>query len=474
MDIVGRIREQELLSECLHSKRPEFVAVYGRRRVGKTFLVREFFKNRFAFYATGVAGARMRDQLRSFHESLRDWGSEDGIAPKDWFEAFSRLRTILRCEDVVREWGTGKLVVFLDELPWMDTPRSDFRAALDHFWNSWGSAQSDLLLIVCGSATSWMIEHLIDDHGGFYNRVTRQISLAPFTLSECDQYLRSARCGFTRRQVVECHMVFGGIPYYLNNIDRKYSLAQNIDRLCFAKTGGLRGEFERIYASLFKRSERHVAIVRALATRLGGLTRTDLAAREEIGGGEPLSKALRELEQCGFIRQYQDFTKAEYGRFYQLIDPFSLFHLRFLDKPAFDSWTAYYGSQGHAAWCGYAFELVCLLHVDQMRRALGIAGMQTRVCSWRSKKSNPSAQIDLLIDRRDDVINVCEMKFSRGEFSIDAAYERALLNKLEAFGSEVGGRKALHLTMVTMEGVARNAHSDVVQREITAADLFGD
>ena len=471
MEIIGRAQEQERLTACLESPRPEFVAVYGRRRVGKTFLIREFFKNRFAFYASGVADGKMRAQLKSFNDSLREHGCQQRAIPKDWFEAFARLRTLLESDGALREPGSGKLVVFLDELPWMDTPRSDFRAALDRFWNMWGSARPDLLLIVCGSATSWMIDNLIDDHGGFYNRVTRQMSLSPFTLAECEEYFAHSRAGMTRRQVVECYMTFGGIPYYLNLIDRKYSLAQNIDQLCFSQTGELRFEFDRLYRSLFRHSERHAAIVRALAQRSGGLLRTELAAMEGIGDGRPLTSALRELEQCGFVRQYHDFIKPKNGQVYQLIDPFSLFHLRFLDSGEVGSWVSYYGTPGHAAWRGLAFELVCLLHVDQIKRALGISGVETREASWRAKTS-PGAQIDLLIDRRDDVISVCEMKYASEQFVISAEYAKALRAKLEAFEREVHPRKALHLTMVTMEGIARNAHSDIVQREVVADELF--
>ena len=471
MEIIGRKREQELLATCLESPRPEFVAVYGRRRVGKTYLVREFFKNRFAFYASGVAGAKTREQLRSFNDSLREAGSSERIIPKDWFEAFARLRKLLESDDAVREAGSGKLVLFLDELPWMDTPRSDFRAALDRFWNMWASSRPDLLLIVCGSATSWMIDNLIDDHGGFYNRVTRQISLAPFTLSECEEYFLHVHAGMTRRQIVECYMVFGGIPYYLNLIDRKYSLAQNIDQLCFSRAGQLRFEFDRLYQSLFRHSKRHVAIVRALARTSGGMLRTDLACIDGIGDGQPLTRALRELEQCGFVRKYRDFTKAKSGHIYQLVDPFSLFHLRFLDDEMVGSWLSYHGTPSHAAWRGYAFELICLLHVEQVKRALGIWGIETNEMAWRARR-HPGAQIDLLIDRRDDVISVCEMKYVQGQLSIDADYAKALSAKLDAFEREAKPRKALHLTMITMEGVAHNAHYDIVQREVIVDDLF--
>jgi hypothetical protein len=475
MSLVGRRHEQEQLETCLWSGRPEFVAVYGRRRVGKTYLVREFFKNRFAFYATGTAQKKTRDQLRAFHEALRNAGDTTRAMPGDWFEAFSRLRALLEGDDVAREPGSGRRVVFLDELPWMDTPRSDFRAAFDFFWNSWASAQDDLLMIACGSATSWMIDNLIEDHGGFYNRVTRQIHLKPFSLLETQELLDMQNLGFTQAQVLEAYMVFGGIPFYLNLLDRKYSLAQNVDQLCFGRGGQLCNEFERLFASLFRRSERHVAIVRALAQTNRGMLRTELSARPEIGDGEPLTKALRGLEQCGFIRGYQSYVTRSKGRVFQLVDPFSRFYLRFLaktDDHGPTSWVDFHRTPEYFAWRGLAFENVCLLHVRQIKAALGISGISTAEYAWHSRGTNPGAQIDLLIDRADGVVNVCEAKFMDGELAIDASMAEDLRRRLDVFQAEVKPRKALHLTIISVSGVARNAYYDTVQRVITADDLF--
>ena len=472
MALIGRKREMDLLDRCLQSGRPEFVAVYGRRRVGKTYLIRQYFKDGFAFYATGVAGGKTRDQLKAFNAKLRDYGSPERTIPRDWFEAFGRLQRLLGREDVRRDRVSSRVIVFLDEIPWMDTARSDFRPAFDFFWNGWASAQDDIVLIACGSAASWMISNLIDDHGGFYNRVTRQIRLLPFTLAECEELYRQEGIAFSRRQMVESYMVFGGIPYYLNAIDRRASLAQNVDQLCFGEAAELRHELERLFRSLFKHGDRHLAIVAALAERTGGLLRAELEGRPEIGGGKALTAALAELEESGFIRRYKDYSRKVRGAHYQVIDPFTLFSLRFLGDGGPESWMAFVNSAAHASWSGLSFELVCLLHADQIKAALGVAAVQSSQSAWRSSKADPGAQIDLIIDRADDVVNLCEMKFSGEPFAIDKAYYQSLQRKIAAFRKETGTRKAIHLTVVTLSGLVHNAYWNDVQQELTVEDLF--
>lgn len=472
MKIIGREPEQRLLSDCLASGRPEFIAVYGRRRVGKTYLIREYFNRNFAFYATGVADLNMKGQLELFRQSLLDCGGSFDCSPRDWFEAFRMLRSLLEQDNVRRDPASGRIVVFLDELPWMDTPRSSFKSALDHFWNSWASSREDLVLIVCGSAASWVIDNLLRDTGGLHNRVTRQIHLQPFTLRECEQLFENNGIPMTRQQVMESYMVFGGIPYYLNCFDRRLSTAQNIDVICFQETGQLHYEFSRLYASLFRHSEKHMSIIRALASSKGGMTRAELAKEKFISDGQSLSTALMELEQCGFIRKYQVLSGVRQNWYYQVIDPFTLFSLKFMESGSIRSWISHVGTPGYYVWRGNAFELVCLLHVRQIKAALGIQGVESTEYSWHSRLLHPGAQIDLLIDRKDDVINLCEMKFSTEEFEIDASCEKQLQNKLDVFRSETGSKKALHLTMVTSGGLTHSAYRGCVVNEVTGDDLF--
>ena len=469
--IIGRKEEQQILRSAVQSENSEFVAVYGRRRVGKTYLIRETFGYKFTFQHTGLAKGNTKEQLFSFAISLRDAGYDDCPIPKSWLEAFSRLSTYLKNST------DEKKIVFLDELPWMDTPRSNFISAFEHFWNGWASARKDIVLIICGSATSWIINKVINDHGGLHNRVTKQIALQPFTLKECEMFAQSKGLEMSRYQLAECYMVFGGIPYYWSLLEKGLSLAQNIDKIIFAKNGKLSNEFDQLYASLFKSPEQYIDIVTALGKKKAGMTREEIIAATDKYSNGALSKVLDELEYCGFIRKYNGFDKKSKQAIYQLIDNYTLFYFKFIQQNENNDehfWSASIDSAMHRAWSGLAFERLCMAHTQQIKAALGIAGVLSNVYSWRKEADETSdgAQIDLLIDRKDQVINLCEMKYSLSEYIIDAEYEQKLRNKKSVFIDTTNTRKAVHLTMVTTFGIKANAHSGIVQNEITLEDLF--
>ncbi len=469
--IIGRKEEQQILHSAVQSENSEFVAVYGRRRVGKTFLIRETFGYKFTFQHTGLAKGNTKEQLFSFAISLRDAGYDDCPIPKSWLEAFSLLPTYLKNST------DEKKIVFLDELPWMDTPRSNFISAFEHFWNGWASARKDIVLIICGSATSWIINKVINDHGGLHNRVTKQIALQPFTLKECEMFAQSKGLEMSRYQLAECYMVFGGIPYYWSLLEKGQSLSQNIDKIIFAKNGKLSNEFNQLYASLFKSPEQYIDIVTALGKKKAGMTREEIIAATDKYSNGALSKVLDELEYCGFIRKYNGFDKKSKQAIYQLIDNYTLFYFKFIQQNENNDehfWSASIDSAMHRAWSGLAFERLCMAHTQQIKAALGIAGVLSNVYSWRKEADEMSdgAQIDLLIDRKDQVINLCEMKYSLSEYAIDAEYEQKLRNKKSAFIDATNTRKAVHLTMVTTFGIKANAHSGIVQNEITLEDLF--
>ena len=471
MNIIGREREKDIIAKCLESKKPEFLVVYGRRRVGKTYLIREYFNEKFSFYTTGIPNQKTRSQLKAFNESLSNYGDDTGRVPKDWFEAFRRLRKILESKEVYRDAISGKRVVFIDEVPWMDTARSDFKSAFDFFWNSWGSAQEDLLLIVCGSATSWIILNILNDKGGFHNRVTKQMRINPFNLNECKQFYIDNGINFSRDQIIESYMIFGGIPYYLNLLDSRLSLTQNVDNLIFDERGDLHYEYDHLFGSLFKRPDNHIKIIETIASQKRGLQRTDLVSQSGVPDGDGLTKAIRELEQCGFIRQYKNIANAQNGCFYQLIDPFVLFCLYFRNGKI-KSWQSFIKSPDYYAWRGNAFETVCLEHIPQIKLALGISGIESSEYSWKSKKKKGGAQIDLLIDRRDDVINLCEMKCTDKPYEVKAEYRENLINKITVFTEEVNPKKSVHVTLVTSNGYKRNEYSDVIQNVVEPDDLF--
>ncbi|MBQ9137306.1 MAG: ATP-binding protein [Alistipes sp.] len=469
--IIGRKEEQQILRSAIQSENSEFVAVYGRRRVGKTFLIRETFGYKFTFQHTGLAKGNTKEQLFSFAISLRDAGYDDCPIPKSWLEAFSLLSTYLKNST------DEKKIIFLDELPWMDTARSNFISAFEHFWNGWASARKDIVLIICGSATSWIINKVINDHGGLHNRVTKQIALQPFTLKECEMFAQSKGFEMSRYQLAECYMVFGGIPYYWSLLEKGLSLSQNIDKIIFAKNGKLSNEFNQLYASLFKSPEQYIDIVTALGKKKAGMTREEIIAATDKYSNGALSKVLDELEYCGFIRKYNGFDKKSKQAIYQLIDNYTLFYFKFIQQNENNDehfWSASIDSAMHRAWSGLAFERLCMAHTQQIKAALGIAGVLSNVYSWRKEADETSdgAQIDLLIDRKDQVINLCEMKYSLSEYAIDAEYEQKLRNKKSAFIDTTNTRKAVHLTMVTTFGIKVNAHSGIVQNEITLEDLF--
>ena len=469
--IIGRKEEQQILHSAAQSENSEFVAVYGRRRVGKTYLIRETFGYKFTFQHTGLAKGNTKEQLFSFAISLRDAGYDDCPIPKSWLEAFSLLSTYLKNST------DEKKIVFLDELPWMDTPRSNFISAFEHFWNGWASARKDIVLIICGSATSWIINKVINDHGGLHNRVTKQIALQPFTLKECEMFAKSKGLEMSRYQLAECYMVLGGIPYYWSLLEKGLSLAQNIDKIIFAKNGKLSNEFNQLYASLFKSPEQYIDIVTALGKKKAGMTREEIIAATDKYSNGALSKVLDELEYCGFIRKYNGFDKKSKQAIYQLIDNYTLFYFKFIQQNENNDehfWSASIDSAMHRAWSGLAFERLCMAHTQQIKAALGIAGVLSNVYSWRKEADETSdgAQIDLLIDRKDQVINLCEMKYSLSEYIIDAEYEQKLRNKKSAFINATNTRKAVHLTMVTTFGIKTNVHSGIVQNEVKLDDLF--
>ena len=472
MSIIGRKNEQDTISGCLESNRPEFLIVLGRRRVGKTYLIREFFNDHFSFYCTGIPDEKTRNQLKAFNESLISYGDNVKAIPKDWFEAFRRLRIILEKEDIYRDKASGKKVVFFDEVPWMDTVRSDFKSAFDFFWNSWGSVQKDLLLIVCGSATSWIINNILDDKGGFHNRITKKMYIHPFNLGECEEYYKSNGISLSRDKIIESYMIFGGIPYYLNLLDKRYSLDQNIDNLIFDNSGDLHFEFDHLFKSLFKKAENHEKVIQEMIKVKKGVRRSDLAGQSGISNGEGLTNTLRELEQCGFIRKYDNLTTEKRNCFYQITDPFVIFYMNFVKNNKIKSWESLVRKPEYYAWRGNAFEIVCLNHIAQIKGTLGISGVESMEYSWRSKKKKGGAQIDLLIDRRDDIINICEMKCTDKEFIITDEYRKELQNKVDTFIEEVNPKKSVHVTLISSNGIKRNEYTDIVQSIIDSDKLF--
>ena len=469
--MIGRIKEIARLDKSKSHDQSDFIAIYGRRRVGKTYLIREYFNYKFDFYLTGLANATKDQQLLNFHHSLLRQGTiHYDHAPDTWLEAFQRLISHIELITDPR-----KKVIFLDEIPWLDTVKSDFLIGLEHFWNHWASFRKDIILITCGSAASWMIHELINNHGGLHNRVTVRMKIEPFQLKEVELMLRDRNHVLDRYQILQIYMVTGGIPFYLDGLDPGKSAAQNIEEACFREGGFLRQEYKILFASLFKKYQHHEAVVKALASKTKGLTRKEVIVKTGMKSGGGLTRVLNELDESGFISSYTPFQLKSRNTIYRLSDFYTLFYHKFIkESNSYDEgmWINSIESPSYRAWAGYSFEQVCLTHILQIKKALGISGIASKASTWFSRSSEEGAQIDLLIDRKDQVVNICEIKYSIHPYEITKSYNEKLRNKLAVFQKETKTRKALFLTMITTYGLKKNIHSSMIQNEITMDDLF--
>lgn len=479
--IIGRTAEKAELKRLYESGRPELVVVYGRRRVGKTFLIRELFEEQFAFYHTGLAQQEMDmthqkdSQLQNFASSLRRYGKTEQGTPKDWLTAFDSLQALL--EEKMKTYPNRRQVVFIDELPWMDTPRSGFVSALEHFWNGWGAGQTSLMLIVCGSATAWISDHLLHDKGGLYGRKTCQIKLHPFTLNEAEQYYQEQGIDLNRYAQMQLYMMLGGIPYYMSFVRKSESVEQIVKNFFIGRDAKLADELEQLFVSLFTNHQECMKIIRLLSTRKTGFTRKEIAEKTELPYGGGLTKTLKALAESDFIQRYDYYGLPAKEERYRLIDFFSFFALTVLEKqtkPDADVWKGLFDKRAMDTWYGFAFETLCWNHIPQIKKALGIASVQTTEFSWRAEatEEHPGAQIDLIIRRADRIVNLCEMKFSISEYMIDKSDDASIRNKIATYQRLTQCKDSIHPVLVTTYGLIANKYSPSIQKTITMDDLF--
>ncbi len=459
--MIGRETELDILASAYASKKPELVAVFGRRRVGKTYLIGAFFEGKIDFELTGLKDATKEQQLRNFSYSLKDAQKSALLPPlpKDWLEAFHQLKTHLE------SLGNGerRKVVFIDELPWMANGKSDFLTGFSYFWNSY-AAKTNIIVVICGSATAWMIQKIINDKGGLHNRVTRRIHLQAFTLQETEAYFLSKHIVFDRYQLLLLYMTMGGIPHYLEQVEGGKSAIQNIDEICFQPDGLLRTEFDNLYSSLFTNSEHYVSIVSTLSATWKGISRMEIIAKTQISDGGGLTLMLQELEQSGFISSYIPFGKKKKDTLYRLTDCYSLFYLKFIQNiPTKEilSWQTLSQTQSFITWSCYAFENICFDHIDKIKAALGIAGVHSNQYSFLAKANEETegTQIDLLIDRQDSVISLCEVKFYNDEWVLSKTDADNLRRKKSIFRHITGTKKQIFIVLITTFGLLKNKHS---------------
>lgn len=475
-NLIGRRKECERLEKCMNATTAQLVVVYGRRRVGKTFLINQFFNNTFDFKATGAYDQPKTIQLRNFIDELNRRSNKKYKSPKDWIQAFNYLRDYLDGLSNDR-----KHVIFIDEMPWFDTHKSGFLPAFEYFWNDYGSSKDNLVFIVCGSATSWMMDNIANNKGGLFNRQTCRLFLEPFNLAQTREYLLTKGIAWSEYDITECYMIMGGIPYYLSLLDSDLSYVQNIDNLFFRKKAELWDEFEHLYHTLFISADKYIQVMECLSAKRTGYTRKEISEKVGITSNGKLTKILDNLVNSGFVRASSFFGNKKKETLYQSSDYYTNFYFRFLkDNHGIDEhyWSKAIDNPSRRSWAGLTYEQVCKDHIYQIKKKLGISGVLTSEYIWFTRANEElgtsGAQIDLLIERRDRIINICEIKFSTNEFVIDKDYDLKLRNKIDSFKRQTNTKYGIQLTMITTYGVKNNKYSSIIGNQITLEDLFDD
>ncbi|AEH01881.1 ATP-binding protein [Lacinutrix sp. 5H-3-7-4] len=474
MKIIGRKEERKTMQAIQRDKKAHMLAIIGRRRVGKTFLIREVYKNEKVFEMTGLKDANLHDQLMNFTIQMNLYfpAEKPYTKPESWLMAFSELSV------AISKSTLKKPVVFLDELPWIASKRSGFMEALAHWWNNWAS-QQNIIVVVCGSAASWMLQHVVNAKGGLHNRITKLITLMPFTLNETEAFLKEKNIVMSHYQIIQLYLALGGIPHYLDQVEKGKSAAQNINNLCFKKDGFLTTEFNNLYPALFDNAGSHIKIVKALASKASGLNRQRILKLTKLSDGGYFTNILNELEASGFISTFEPLEKSKKDTLFRLTDEYSLFYLSFMvgqNKLNKSDWLRVSETQPYKIWCGYAFENLCIKHIESIKEALGILGVETKVNSFLHRKdvNYPKGfQIDMLIDRKDNIINICEMKLYADEFAITKDYAQKLRTKREGLKTVTKSKKMVHITFISAYGVLENTHKmDLVENDFTTSIFF--
>ncbi len=469
--LVGRDFELNKMRGFMNQSESELLTVIGRRRVGKTFLIKHAYRDEIVFHITGLKDASSSLQLENFVEARNQFFVTGRLfeKPKNWLSAFSQLNQLLG------KPKKKKRVLFFDELPWLASGSDSFLKAFDHFWNTWAIDQN-LIIVICGSSASWMITNVINHKGGLHNRVTQKINLQPFTLHETEEYLLSRGINMPRKSLISLYMATGGVPYYLKEIQKGMTAVQAINDMYFGKKASLAGEFENLYRALFTNYEKHIKVIRALASKWAGLTRAEVVELTKIPTGGAISVILNELETSGFIQSIRPFGKQQRESLYRLTDEYSLFYLHFIEANYHtnDYWLKKYNTQTVKIWQGYAFENLCLKHIEGIKQTLGISGILTSESSFYKRKdeSSQGCQIDLLIDRADNAINICEMKYYDGAYSLTDENIKELERKRNIFKDKTKTKKQLFLTLISVDGLTENKNNMLIDKHLEASALF--
>jgi uncharacterized protein len=472
--MVGRIEELAQLKAFLNSNKSEFITILGRRRIGKTYLIDQAYEHNMCFAVTGIQDEKKKEQLENFNRKLYFTNKNNymPITLKNWGEAFFQLRLYL--ETLPKN---KKQVIFLDELPWISTAKSGFLQQLAHLWNDYLSKQKHFILIVCGSASSWIKKNIINDKGGLHNRVTCSINLSPFTLKETKDFFESKKIKFTHNQIAQVYMALGGIPFYLNHFKKGESVPQALERICFADNGPLRNEYSNLYKALFKEASNHEKIVAALATSQKGMLRSEIIAKSKVRDGGPFNRAMDELLACGFIGTLSQFGTIKREEVYRMQDEFSIFYHRFIKKSTKyipGNWQQQMNMQSFKISQGYLFELLIYRHIELLRKKLRIRNTYCEYSTFYYNVPNTSGlQIDLLIDRNDSVINYCEIKYYTEAIEITKKMYENINSKIEYFKEISKSKKNIQYSLITNLPIKENNYSkEIIDNKVNLDEFF--
>ena len=474
MALIGRTAERDIFNDCIQSQESRLIAVYGRRRVGKTFLIRNHFEKQIKFEISGLHHGDMKDQLKQVFDVVSGYGLQKSALtyPDSWMDAFKLIQSYI---DSLK--GTGKKVIFLDELPWFDTPKSKFLMAFENFWNTYCTKRNDLIVVICGSAASWMIKKIVKNKGGLHNRVAEKIRLNPFSLHETELFLKDRFIKMSRYDILQLYMVTGGVPFYLDRIRKGESFVQFVNRACFTENGFLRDEYNELLKSLFDNAKNHELVLKVMAKKSAGFTRNELADKTKLASGGTLTEVIDELTESGFIKKYHPFGTIKTQSLYKLTDHFVLFHHQFLNdnvRMGGNEWNLKANTSAWLSWAGLAYELICFNHIQQILNILKLQAISCQISPWRYESEQGGVQIDLIIDRADRVLNLCEIKFSKADYVISKSEAMSLRNKIVALSNHPNSKKkVIFPTFITTHGLKNNEYAhELVQNQVTMNDLF--
>jgi hypothetical protein len=407
---VGRKNELRMLNDAYRSGKDELVVLYGRRRIGKSSLVKRFAEKKKAYYEfEALEGETTPGQINHFLQQLKKQIDDpilDSVRFANWEQVFTYLT-----EKVINRKSKVKKILFLDELPWMAAGRIRLVSLLKYYWdNHWKSKH--VMLILCGSVASFMVKKVLHSNA-LYGRTTIEILLKGFSPEEAARLLSKKR---SREETLNYQLVFGGVPKYLEQINTSQSFNKNMNTLCFSPHGIMLKEVERIFYSQFREPRTYLKIINLLKNGIFSLS--EISSKTKIPSGGGLKQYLKNLERAEMIRSYIPFDRSGNSKFkkYTLADEFLVFFFKYMgpnlrvikessSRRLFETLT----QNSFDSWLGFAFERFCLKHAGLLALVMDFAD-DILLASPYFKKNDERFQIDLLYQRADRVITVCEIK----------------------------------------------------------------